>query len=322
METGTIQATATGYGATHSQIEQSGKEVKQNMFDNQRELPSNELRSIAETLIGFDENYKSLKNHLMAVLMPDRIDKWSKKHHKQVIPLCGVIRQRYPLFLFSGDVGTGKTVTAECAADRLTRDMGKGGFLLKLSTRVRGRGLHGEMSQLIQNAFENLTVQAGKKRLSFLLIDEADSIASLRSTEQMHQEEKAAVNTLIQKIDEIRQVGGRAVVFLCTNRANVIDQAVVRRAALHIEFSRPDKEECLKLLAHDLEGVGLTFEELDELASLTSAGGCYGDSGYTFSDFRFRFLPEALIRSFPDQPLTFSILKEAMLAVKPSPKID
>ena len=54
-------------------------------------------------------------------------------------------------------------MTAECAANRLTKDMGKEGFLLKLSTRVRGKGLHGEMSQLIQDAFENLTTQAGKK---------------------------------------------------------------------------------------------------------------------------------------------------------------
>ena len=295
--------------------------MTQNTFDTQRELPSSELKDTAETLVGFESHYEALKNHLMVVLMPDHVDEWSRKYHKQIIPLCKVIRQRYPLFLFSGDVGTGKTVTAECAADRLTREMKKEGFLLKLSTRVRGKGLHGEMSQLIQDAFEELKTQAGKKRLSFLLIDEADSIASLRSTEQMHQEEKAAVNTLIQKIDEIRQVGGRAVVFLCTNRANVIDQAVVRRAALHIEFSRPDKEECLQLLTHDLQGIGLTPKELNKLASLISSGGQYGENGYSFSDFRLRFLPEALARSFPNRALTFDILRETVLAVKPSPRI-
>ena len=239
----------------------------------------------------------------MVLLMPDQVDRWSKENYKKVIPLCEVIRQRYPLFLFSGDVGTGKTVTAECAADQLTREMKKEGFLLKLSTRVRGKGLHGEMSQLIQDAFENLTTQAGKKRLSFLLIDEADSIATLRSTEQMHQEEKAAVNTLIQKIDEIRQVGGRAVVILCTNRVDVIDQAVVRRAALHIEFFRPDKEECLKLLTHDLQGIGLSPQELRELATLIASGGPEGKIGYSFSDFRLRFLPEALARAFSKSAL-------------------
>ena len=308
------------YSAIASRTEQ-GKTMAQDTFDTHRELPSPELESIAKTLVGFERHYEALKKHLMVVLMPDQVDEWSWKYHKDIIPLCQVIQQRYPLFLFSGDVGTGKTVTAECAANRLTRDMEKEGFLLKLSTRVRGKGLHGEMSQLIQDAFENLTTQAGKKRLSFLLIDEADSIASVRSTEQMHQEEKAAVNTLIQKIDEIRQVGGRAVVFLCTNRANVIDQAIVRRAALHIEFFRPNKEACLELLKHDLEGIKLTEDELDELASLTSEGGPHGDDGYSFSDFRLRFLPEALARAFPDRALTFDFLKETVLAVKPSPRI-
>ena len=255
------------------------------------------------------------------MLIPDQVNQWSKEFHKKIIPLCEVIQQRYPLFLFSGDVGTGKTVTAECVAHRLTKEMKKEGVLFKLSTRVRGSGLHGEMSQLIQEAFDKLENQAGKKRLSFLLIDEADSIASLRSTEQMHQEEKAAVNTLIQKIDEIRRVKGRAIVFLCTNRANVIDQAIARRAALHVEFSRPNKEECLKLLEHDLHGVNLTSEEISELASITSAGGEYEENGYSFSDFRLRFFPEALARAFPDKPLTFGILKETALAVKPSPRI-
>ncbi len=295
--------------------------MSQNAFDTQKELPSSELENISKTLIGFESHYKALRNHLTVILMPDHVNKWSKKHHKQVLPLCKIIQHRYPLFLFSGDVGTGKTVTAECVANRLTSDMRRDGFLFKLSTRVRGKGLHGEMSQLIQNAFENLTVQAGKKRLVFLLIDEADSIASLRSTEQMHQEEKAAVNTLIQKIDEIRQVGGRAVVFLCTNRVSVIDQAIVRRAALHIEFPRPDKKQCLELLKHDLQGINLREEDLNKLASMTSNGGYYKDNGYTFSDFRLRFLPEAIARAFPNKALTFDILKETVLAVKPSPRI-
>ena len=254
--------------------------------------------------------------------MPEKVEEWSKRFHDQVIPLCGVIRQRHPLFLFGGDVGTGKTVTAECVANRFTSEMNREGYLLKLSTRVRGRGLHGEMSQLIQEAFENLKIQAGKRRLSFLLIDEADSIASLRTTEQMHQEEKASVNTLIQKIDNVRELGGRAVIFLCTNRPEVIDQAIVRRAALLIRFNRPTKKDCLELLTHDLRGTGLTQQELDRLACMTSAGGCHGENGYTFSDFRFRLLPEALVRSFPNESLTFEVLADAIRDTEPSPRIS
>ena len=34
-----------------------------------------------------------------------------------------------------------------------------------------------------------------------------------------------------------------------------------------------------------------------------------------------QFLPEALARAFPDQALTFDILRETVLSVKPSPRI-
>ena len=265
--------------------------MSQNTLDAQIELPSGSINSVCSTLIGFEQRYQSIKKHLLVGLHPEKVEEWSRRFHKQVIPLCEVIRQRPPLFLFCGDVGTGKTITAECVANRFTSDMDKEGFLLKLSTRVRGRGLHGEMSQLIQEAFENLKTQAGKRRLSYLLIDEADSIATLRNTEQMHQEEKASVNTLIQKIDNLGELGGRAVIFLCTNRPGVIDQAIVRRAALTVHFDRPTKQECLDLLAHDLCGAGLSKQDLDRLASMTSSGGIHGDCGYTFSDFRLRLLP-------------------------------
>ena len=291
-------------------------------FEQIQELPCQNLNTLAESLVGFESRYESIKKYLTLTLSPEDLRSWSRKHHDQELPICQIILQKYPLFIFSGDVGTGKTVTAQCLADRFTRELRKEGFMLKLSTRVRGRGLHGEMSQLIQDAFEELRKQAGKKRLAFLLIDEADAIASLRSTEQMHQEEKAAVNTLIQKIDEIRQVGGRAVVFLCTNREDVIDQAIVRRSAFHMKFSRPSYAECVELFEKDLKGIGLSSEQLNELASLIAANGHHGKIGYTFSDVRLRFLPEAIVRAFPSQPLTFDILKDTALAIQPSPKIS
>ena len=291
------------------------------LFDDQMELPSEDLNKMSEGLIGFSRRYEHIKKHLMIILSPEKLERWSVKFHKTKLSLCEMIQQRHPLMIFSGDVGTGKTVFAECLASRLTQEMHKAGFLLRLSTQVRGKGLHGEMSQLIQDSFKVLKDLAGKNRLAFLLIDEADSIASLRSTEQMHQEEKAAVNTLIQKLDEIRILKGRAVVLLCTNRAHSIDQAIVRRVAMHVEFKRPTKREALDLLSQDLEGIGLNEAQLDEIASLTTKGGHHGQIGYTFSDYRLRFLPEAIVRSFPDKPLGYETLIEVACDLKPSSEI-
>ena len=291
------------------------------LFDGIQELPNDNLQEIGDSLIGFSPRYKTFKNYFLLNIEPKVLFDWSEKYYGKIIPLCNVILQKYPLFIFSGDIGTGKTVTAQCVADQLSRDLNKEGYLLKLSTRVRGSGLHGEMSQLIHDAFQELKNLAGKKRLAFLLIDEADSIASIRSIEQMHQEEKASVNTLIQNIDEIRQTGGRAAIFMCTNRFRVIDQAVTRRAALHMQFERPSQSELLELFEIDFSGLNLTSDQLRDLSQMMGAGGFHGDVGYTFSDFRLRYLPEIVARAYPDHCLTFDLLKETAKDVRPSAEL-
>ena len=163
-----------------------------------------------------------------------------------------------------------------------------------------------------------MKTQAGKRRLAFLLIDEADAIATTRATGQMHQEEKAAVNTLIQKIDEVREMDGRAILFMSTNRLHFIDEAILRRAAIVLEFKRPTEEEYKELYAQSLKGLNLTEEELNELAKLSKKDG---GLGYSFSDVRLKVLPEAVAMAYPDKPISFSILKEVINNVQPSPEI-
>lgn len=65
--------------------------MAQDTFDTQRKLPSCELKNTAETLVGFERHYEALKNHLMVVLMPDHVDKWSKEHHKLIHPAVRAI---------------------------------------------------------------------------------------------------------------------------------------------------------------------------------------------------------------------------------------
>ena len=245
---------------------------------------------------------------------------WSNKHHKVELPIIQQLKDKYPLIILAGDAGTGKTISAISIADRMTRELGKEGFFLKLSTRVRGEGLHGEMGKLVNDAFSQLKEQAGKKRIAFLLIDEADAIATTRSTSQMHQEEKAAVNTLIQKIDEIRELNGRAIVFMSTNRLHFIDEAILRRAAVVLEFKRPTKEECIELYEKSLKGITFTGEQLNELAELSLKKDT-DKVGYSFSDIRLKVLPEAVAKAYPNKPLTFEIIKETIVSIQPSPEI-
>ena len=289
------------------------------IFDNITELPNKEIQQRAASLIGFTKRFERIHFNLRLLLDPEGLKKWSMKHHGSALPILASLTDRYPLVILEGDAGTGKTASAEAIADQITRELKKDGYFIKLSTRVRGEGLHGQMAQLVNDAFERLKTES-KEGIAFLLIDEADAIATTRSTSQMHQEEKAAVNTLIQKIDELRSLKGQAVVLLSTNRLHFLDEAIVRRAAVIMTFERPSDEERRELLEQDLAGVKLTNTELEELVQLTGPQENNG-LGYSFSDLRLRFLPEAIAQAYPDQPLTAALLRSTLQQMQPSPAI-
>lgn len=290
----------------------------QELFEQTVPLPDAAIDGRSSRLVGFEARYGQVEKDIMLMLDPDELRAWSKRHHHTSLPLCEVLLDRYPLVVLEGDVGTGKTATAEGIASRLAKKLGKEAVLYKLSTRVRGSGLHGEMSKLVGEAFEQVTTQAGRKRLAFLLIDEADALASSRDMLQSHQEEKAGTNTLIQKLDEARKLGGRLVVLMCTNRLAAVDPAIQRRAARVLSFNRPTDSERLELLRRDLQGIKLTEAQLAELARATGPTKTR-PYGMTFSDLRTRFLPAALLEAYPDGPLTFELLERVALATPPSP---
>ncbi|MDE0408603.1 MAG: ATP-binding protein [Alphaproteobacteria bacterium] len=285
------------------------------------ELPTEGLSTRAAGLVGFEARYTLVAGHLRLILERDEVRRWSQHLYGRVIGACTWSEDRHPLAVFSGDVGTGKTVTAECVANRLSLDTGREGRLLKVSADIRGSGLHGDMSRQIGKAFADLTEQAGKKRLAFLLIDEADAIATQRSTEQMHQEEKAGVNFLIQGLDGIRRSSGRAIAMLCTNRLDVLDAAIVRRAACVLEFQRPSMEEAVQLLRLDLDGTDITDEQIRLLAERTTSESQNGGVGYTFSDYRQRLFPCAVAMAYPNSKLTWNILSDAIEITKATPEV-
>lgn len=291
------------------------------LFELELELPNTRLTEIAQRLIGFQERYKRLRNDLQLLIDPDSVDSWSQKFYNRRLPLIDVLADRYPLVIFHGDVGTGKTATAEAIANSLTYELQRDGMLFKLSTRVRGSGGVGQMSMLINQAFEVVEKEAGKKKLSYLIIDEADSLAATRSIEQSHHEDKVAVNTLIQKIDDIRRFGGRILVFLCTNRSNVLDPAILRRAGRIEHFERPSESEREELLRLDCDGLELPDKVIKTLVELTGSSNREPAIGFSFSDLRTRLLPEALSRAYPERRIEAEDLLEAARSLRPTPSL-
>lgn len=178
----------------------------------------------------------------------------------------------------------------------------------------------GEMGTLIAEAFRKVILSAGKTRRAILIIDEADSLGASRAQTHSHHEDKVAVNTLIQGVDDLRQYGGRIVVILCTNRLSVLDPALRRRAAITEEFKRPSDAERQQLFQMDLAGLTLAPSQIAELTRLTSARANH--PSWTYSDIRTRLYPAALAKAYPNRGVSFADLTAVASSLHASPVME
>ena len=291
------------------------------VFTSKTNLPDTYLTERARTLLGFDARYQRIKKQLELLLRINELDVWNKNHHKGSLSLITLIKEQYPLVVFCGDVGTGKSAMAECFANRLIEEAKSAdSILFKLSNRVRGDGKVGLMGTLLSEALAQVVKSAGKARRAILIIDEADSLAAARTSGQNHHEDRVAVNTLIQDIDELRKYRGRVLVILCTNRSDVLDPAIRRRAAVVEEFRRPDSTERRQLFEMDLGALGMDDEQYQSLVEATGARESFPD--WTYSDIRTRLYPAAVAEAFPDRPLAFEDLIVTTKRLRPSPVVE
>ena len=293
---------------------------KPDVFESEVVLPDSDLAARSKTLIGFDSHYANVRDRLRLLLSAGELDSWNQDHFAGKLSLCSLVADQSPLVIYHGDVGTGKTVTAECVANRLVAESGvEDSVLFKLGNRVRGTGKVGEMGTLLVDAFDHVVKTAGKHRRAILIIDEGDSLAADRAQNQSHHEDKVAVNTLIQRVDSLRPLRGRVVVFLCTNRVAALDPALRRRAAIVEEFTRPGDEQRRELFATDLAALNMTEAQLEQLVRATGASSDMPP--FTYSDIRTRMYPTALARAFPRRPLRFDDLYAAACAVGATPSV-
>lgn len=278
----------------------------QSFFEIEKNYPDDHAQAWYERLKGIDEHKDRLLLELEMILFPNLVEEWSLKYHnKQILKICELQRNRIPLVIMEGDVGTGKTALAETVGDALARRAGKTTqvHLLKINTQIRGTGLVGEMSDLIAQAFAQ--VEARAKALKnipvLLLIDEADALAASRDTAQMHHEDKAGLNTVLQRLDNLRLTQLPVAVIFITNRPDALDPAVRRRAALNLHFERPNniaREEIIKSSIPELE---ITREEMKELIHLTSEKNPKNNKvGFTASDLTDRLLAGAFRRAYKE----------------------
>jgi AAA+ superfamily predicted ATPase len=298
----------------------------QGIFEEVIEFPDPQAKKRYDRLVGLDGIKERLLKEARILLNPDLLEGWSKRHHGRRIALIDKFKERSPLFIFGGDVGTGKSELAETFGDQIARQEDIPVTLYSLSLSARGTGAVGEMTKLLSAAFTEVTEAArragtknGKPRSAvILLIDEADALAQSRELSQMHHEDRAGVNALIRGVSSFATGHLPALAVMCTNRLDSLDPAVRRRAADTFEFGRPDEIQRAAILRPALADAKLTEEQILALAK-TIGPTREVHYGYTYSDIAQRLLPEILLDAFPERPISFERALEIAKRLKPTP---
>src|SRR5215210_1026095 len=143
--------------------------------------------------------------------------------------------QRHPTglslaFNFAGPSGTGKTICAEAIAHTLGRRL-----LIVRYAELESMWM-GETPKNVAAVF-----RLAREQRAVLLFDEADAIASRRSTSVQHgfqREGNVIVNVLLQELEAFA-----GVVIFATNMAANFDPAFERRIRCHVLFDMPGVEE-------------------------------------------------------------------------------
>jgi AAA+ superfamily predicted ATPase len=296
------------------------------IFEEVREFPDPAAARRFAALVGLDHMKERLLKEARLLFDPESLTAWSNKHHRQKIRLIELFRDRPPLFIFAGDVGTGKTALAETFGDAVARDGNIPVTLYALSLTARGTGAVGEMTNLLAKAFNEVkqatrraSGRGGKHSAGLvLLIDEADALAQSRELAQMHHEDRAGVNALIRGIDDLATGNIPAIVVMCTNRLEALDPAIRRRAAVTFAFTRPNEEQRSAFLKPMLEELGFNSQQVHSMVVATGAtnGRPYG---YTYSDLAQRLLPGLLLAAYPSKAITFDLAKAAVEKHPPTP---
>lgn len=275
-------------------------------------------------LVGLDDVKARLRTEALLLTDPEQLQTWSRRHYGRPVPALTLFADRAPLFVFAGDVGSGKSALAESFGGDLANTLGKPVRLYRLKLSTRGSGLVGEMTTLIGDAFEHLHAEGKRARnprgvtsVLILVIDEADALAQSRDGSQMHHEDRAGVDALLAGIDSLATSRVPVLVVLCTNRAAALDPAVLRRAAARFDFPRPDAQQRAEVLRQATAGMGIQAATIADLVERT--GPRQDRPGYTYSDLTQRLIPAAVLTAFPDQPVDSAVLLATADALAPTP---
>lgn len=180
------------------------------------------------TLYFRDRENVNLEDVVFEASVAGQVEQFLKEHrfseilHQYELPVANKI------FLY-GKTGCGKTMTAKAIAKELDKKI----FIVNLSTIVSSK--LGETAKNINNIFKEANYEN-----SVLFFDEFDSLGQVRDYDNKDSSEmKRVVNALLQLIDNFPR---NAILIAATNQIQMIDEALLRRFELKLEFISPSEK--------------------------------------------------------------------------------
>lgn len=263
------------------------------------ELPNEKFRQYYESLIGVEAYKNRMLTHMRICLDPSRFLSWRKQYNNHT---------RLPAYkkriLFMGAPGTGKTLLAKGEADAYARRFGKA-YFAELGS-VRGKYV-GESSDNVEKACDYAEYLSETAPV-ILFIDEFDSVGVSRNTEQMHEDVRAMVNTLIRRMNRMDEY--RIFLIAASNLERHVDYATKRRFDFTLYFHRPSFEQRFELFRHLVDGWNLSEHDIQ--------GACKRTERYTQDDIT-RVVNLAEESAFAENsPLSLQCLLRSIEQIKPT----
>lgn len=131
------------------------------------------------------------------------------------------------ILLATGEPGTGKTLTAEIFSEEIQRPL----YVVQCSQLgTDERQLEGNLKLVLQRA---------SRWKAILLIDEADVYIHERGSDI---QQNAIVGVFLRVLEYYK-----GILFMTSNRATILDDAILSRATAHIHYDMPDKAELTQI---------------------------------------------------------------------------
>ncbi|HEX8517886.1 MAG TPA: ATP-binding protein [Bacteroidia bacterium] len=183
--------------------------------------------------------------------------------------------------LLHGPSGCGKTLASYVIAGELNKMM----YVVNLGAIVSSK--LGETSKNLAKIFRRAASED-----CVIFIDEFDSLGKVRDYSQDHGEMKRVVNTILQLFDYLPQ---SSIVIAATNQKEMLDDALLRRFDLSIQFGLPNLKQIDSLITLTLKNGKFDFS--NKTAAKNVIKSCVGLSYYSIQKTLITAIKRSLFSS-------------------------